>query len=82
MKTKKFAKKLTLKKETIVDLGNEQLGNVKGGDMSGSDPAICQWHDTCQPTCVTCVTCYYSCPNPKGCAVPAEPTYLCTEDTC
>lgn len=31
MKTKKFRKKLTLKKQTVAELGNEVLDNVRGG---------------------------------------------------
>jgi natural product precursor len=34
MKTKKFDKKLTLNKKTIVDLKNEELNSVKGGQHS------------------------------------------------
>ena len=82
MKSKKFAKKLMFKKNTIANLSTGQLGNVKGGGMSLTDPLICQQHDTCQLTCDSCVTCYASCPNPKNCGVPPEPTYLCTEVIC
>ena len=43
MKSKKFEKKLVLNKKTIVNLGNNELGNVKGGDQGS---AI--WSNCCQ----------------------------------
>ena len=39
---KKFEKKLVLNKKTIVNLGNYELGKVKGGE-----PATVQWSDCC-----------------------------------
>jgi hypothetical protein len=70
MKTKKFAKKLTLNKNTIANLSNGQLGHVKGGcvDTYPSCP-ILPISDDCVTlrftgcavcptnTCVTCVSC-------------------------
>jgi hypothetical protein len=35
MKTKKFNKKLTLNKATIVDLSNCEMGKIQGGIPSG-----------------------------------------------
>lgn len=43
MKTKKFSKKLVLSKQTIVNLGNDEMSNLKGGkttlDLTG-DPCV------------------------------------------
>ncbi|MCP5052669.1 MAG: hypothetical protein GY940_36210 [bacterium] len=47
MKTNKFSKKLVLKKESIVDLGNGKMNGIKGGNHIT---------DGC-PGCVTCRPC-------------------------
>jgi len=40
MKTKKFGEKLALNKKTIANLGNVQLGKVRGGE-SGFETGCC-----------------------------------------
>lgn len=40
MKTKKFSKKLTLKKDTIADLGNEKLNDARGGVNTMPQPCV------------------------------------------
>jgi len=72
MKTKKFGEKLALNKKTIANLGNVQLGKVRGG-VSGYATGCCPTEvtnldctlltcETC-PTCVTCagLTCRITC---------------------
>ena len=58
MKTKKFNKKLTLKKVTVADLRHSQMSEIQGGDNT---PASCLEYLTCtctnyEPTCpkITC----------------------------
>jgi hypothetical protein len=58
MKTKKFAKKLTLNKKTIANLGNEQLNQVKGGCASKPGETSCQTFTRI----ITC-TCLLNCPD-------------------
>ena len=45
MKTKKIAKKLTLNKATITNIGTEELnivkGGVTGGDLCSQEPQLC-----------------------------------------
>jgi hypothetical protein len=61
MKTKKFEKKLVLKKSTIVDLTDSQSAMLKGGTTA---PCITKPRYTCVYTCVpnTDVTCDEMCP--------------------
>jgi hypothetical protein len=72
MKTKKFEKKLVLKKKTIANLNNGQLGQVKGGLLpTRTDCLTCvdcptDTCETCPATCNTCAaycTEYYTCPG-------------------
>lgn len=51
MKTKKFDKKLSLNKTTVAHLGNVEMKDVKGGDLT----------DTCKTGCPT-ITCPVGCP--------------------
>jgi hypothetical protein len=81
MKTKKFAKKLALKKKTIANLSNGELGIIKGGTEEPSID-ICQLSVNsncilCTGTCVSCPTCAsrgleYAC-----CAPPILETDTC-----
>lgn len=47
MKTKKFSKKLVLSKQTIVNLGNDEMNKLKGGKTV----------ETCDLTGVYCAHC-------------------------
>ena len=72
MKTKKFAKKLTLNKNTIANLSNGQLVKIKGGvadtehlcvpsfTLTNCDECPSYTCETCS-TCVTCNACSYTC---------------------
>ena len=64
MKTKKFNKRLSLKKTTIAHLGNPELNGVKGGLVT------CGLTCTCVLGCLT-ITC------PQGC--PPEETEICPD---
>lgn len=60
MKTKKINSKLVLKKETVADMGNYELNNVRGGG-TGISGCICPTvnNPLCQPTApcsAICVT--------------------------
>jgi len=57
MKTKKFTKKLTLNKNTIADLSNEQLNQVKGGCASKPGETSCHtWtHTVLYTNCINCI---------------------------
>jgi natural product precursor len=49
MKTKRLSKKLTLNKNTIVNLFNTDMKKVYGGDTTGSN--LCTMPTGCQETC-------------------------------
>lgn len=59
MKTKKIDKQLVLNKETIVNLKNEKMIAVNGGELPPpSDRSLCRWclfpTDTCDACSDTC----------------------------
>jgi hypothetical protein len=62
MKIKKLERKLSLNKETIVNLGTLEMNAVKGGtDTLNSCPTICS---ECQSnTCLSCPPATYKCPS-------------------
>ncbi len=54
MKLKRFNKRLSLNKETIVNLGKEDMAVAKGGNLweSYADPGACAEHsDRCSLSC-------------------------------
>lgn len=65
MKTKKLNKKLFLNRKTIANLGNIELGNVRGGAFTGgctdqqlcSDAHVCTWWNCTKDTCTQAVDC-------------------------
>lgn len=72
MKTKKFGRKLVLKKRTIVNLSSIESGKVRGGDTRldctlGTCDEMCPTDVTCGATCggPTCPleTCKFGCPT-------------------
>ena len=82
MKTKKFGKKLVLKKRTIVNLSRIESGKVRGGDTD-TVSAPCCTGDTrldCTVTCETCpteVTCYTCATCGATCYGPTCPLETC-----
>ena len=52
MKTKKFEKKLTLKKKTVVDLNQEEMKTLKAGDVI---TASCQATNLCGSRPICCI---------------------------
>ena len=52
MKTKKVSKKLVLSKQTVVNLGNDEMSNLNGGGIT----------TTLDLTGDPCVHCYSVCP--------------------
>jgi natural product precursor len=52
MKIKRFDKKLTLNKETIADLSNDQMEAVKGGKVTLYTPSGCP--TPCDWSCIMC----------------------------
>lgn len=74
MKQKSFPKKLTLKKETVADLLNTTMENVKGGRTDSCGRTICFLScagtceaSVCDGTCTTCnmtlTECQTECPS-------------------
>ncbi len=59
MKKVKFNGKLSLNKETIAKLNDEQMNAVNGGARSQSPTCTCQV-PTLLVTCNTCFTCFVS----------------------
>lgn len=57
MKTKKFGKKLVLSKQTIVNLGNGEMNELKGGDDPSGHVPTCDGR-TCDLTGDPCIHCY------------------------
>ena len=52
MKTKTFASKLVLNKETIANLRNEEMNDVHGGvQITGSTPSNCHCTKTIETSC-------------------------------
>lgn len=80
---KNFNKKLSLKKQTISNLGGGQMGLVKGGNIPDSDP--CADTRIC-PTSVgiVCEITCPACPTTHGivCQVTCGDTCGCTESDC
>ena len=60
MKTKKFNKKLVLKKSTIADLTDSQLATLKGGTTA---TCVTQPRYTCSPYCTRICNTDYVCTN-------------------
>lgn len=54
MKTKKITKKLELNKETITNLGNDEMRKVQGGGVSILFSCAC--------SIISCIICTYHCP--------------------
>lgn len=90
MKTKKFGKKLALKKRTIVNLGSIESGKVRGGDTRTVSAPCCtpetDLECTVGVTCETCpteLTCGATCGVTCGNTCPLEtckfgcPTGIC-----
>ena len=50
MKTKRFRKKLTLKKTTIADIEQDEMNGINGGDTGW--PTICNCKPTYPTICV------------------------------
>jgi hypothetical protein len=81
MKKAKFSKKLVLNKETISNLNNASMNNVKGGDTLSCNSAVktcCHptansaWVVCCQPSAASvdvncCHTKGYDCDSLKVC---------------
>lgn len=53
MKTKKFERKLSLNKNTIADLSNDEKQSIRGG-LLPSDPRVCPCTATWQYTNLGC----------------------------
>jgi hypothetical protein len=70
MRTKILQKKLVLNKKTIVNLGNDDLGKVKGGIVTVV---------TCRGGCTDseCETCYGTPSVCAPCSLGCPPTYWC-----
>jgi hypothetical protein len=58
MNTKKSRKNLSLNRETLRSLENEQIANVVGGlqQGAGQDAAAFSWNGTCW-SCKSCIAC-------------------------
>ena len=56
MKTKKFSKKLELNKNTIANLGNNEMDIIKGGEGDSHRITVCE------KTICICPTTYTKCP--------------------
>ena len=56
MKTKKFSKKLVLSKQTIVNLGNDEMKNLKVGDITYFPTCDGKTCDLTGDPCVHCVS--------------------------
>lgn len=79
MKNKKLSKKLTLKKHTVTNLDNNQLGIIQAGVIRSYDESVC-YLSVCASVCPTdCVSGCIACPTdpeyntccgsmPQGCS--------------
>jgi len=66
MKNKKLSKKLTLKKHTVSNLDNNQLGAVQAGVIKSYDYSVCHL-SVCESVCATdCVSECILCPTDPG----------------
>jgi hypothetical protein len=74
MKPKKFEKKLALKKKTIANLSNGQLGNVKGGIETDPNCTIVEPTEQSCPVTVCRHTCKITCG--KDCTITC---FVCTD---
>ncbi|MGD2088626.1 MAG: class I lanthipeptide [Candidatus Aminicenantes bacterium] len=63
MKTKKFEKKLSFKKQTITNLGNNDMVRANAGKDDEKTVSII-FELTCLNTCPSCSPSCTSCPDP------------------
>ena len=55
---KKISKKLSLTKETVVNLNNREMNNAKGGNLTATCPEFCETGDRCTIGCPSYVFVY------------------------
>ncbi len=77
MKTKKFGKKVTLKKETIANLENKAMNGINGGALQPSAEGGCETEWAGCTAYYNCGTVVYGCTNAPGTCVCPPDTVFC-----